>query len=484
MTLNHEVDRIIAMISLILSFAVLIISYHTYARVVEKVFEPDERDTPAKRIADGVDFVPMKTWKAFLVEFLNIAGTGPIFGALMGACFGPVVFLWIVFGGILAGAVHDYMTGMISVRHDGASVAELSGIYLGKPVKWIMRIFSVVLLILTGTVFVTSPAALIDRLTPMESDTMIWVIVILAYYILATLLPIDKVIGRIYPVFGAVLLLMAFGIMGGIVFGGYHVPEISLRNMHPEGLPIWPYMFVTVACGAISGFHATQAPMMSKCIASESHGRQVFYGAMIKESAVALVWAAGGVAFYGVTGGLQNAITTLGQSGTVYEISVGMLGKIGGILAIIGVVACPITSGDTAFRSARLILSEMTHLNQKPIRNRLVVTIPLLTIATILTQLDFNVLWRYFSWSNQTLAMITLWMITAYLLKNKDSVLYSLISALPATFMSAVSMTYILVAKEGLRLPQKIAYPIGLVFACGCFVFYLVKCRTRKTELD
>ena len=465
------------MISLIISFVVLIISYRTYAVITEKVFGPDDRETPAIRISDGVDFVPMKTWKAFLVEFLNIAGTGPIFGALMGACFGPVVFLWIVFGGILAGGVHDYMTGMISARHDGASVAELSGIYLGPSVRWLMRLFSVVLLVLTGTVFVTSPAALIDRLTPIQNDTMFWVIIILAYYVLATLLPIDKVIGRIYPLFGAVLLIMAIGIMAGIVFGGYHVPEISFRNMHPEGLPIWPYMFVTVACGAISGFHATQAPMVSKCIQKESEGRRVFYGAMIKESAVALVWAAGGVAFYGVTGGLHNAISTLGQSGTVYEISVGMLGTFGGILAIVGVVACPITSGDTAFRSARLILAEMTHLNQKPIKNRLVVTIPLLAIAAILTQLDFNVLWRYFSWSNQTLAMITLWMITAYLLKNKDNMYYSLISAVPATFMSAVSMTYILIAKEGLRLPKAVAYPAGIVFACACFIYYLTKAK-------
>ncbi|MBR6085443.1 MAG: carbon starvation protein A, partial [Spirochaetales bacterium] len=269
------------MISFFVSIAVLIIAYHTFGRVVSGVFEPDDRATPAISNPDGVDFVPMKAWKAFLVELLNIAGTGPIFGALMGACFGPVVFIWIVIGGILAGAVHDYMIGMISMRNNGESIAELSGRYLGKPLMWVMRVFSVLLLILTGTVFVNSPAALIADLTPWANDTMVWVVVILAYYILATLLPIDKVIGKFYPIFGAVMLIMAFCITGAIIFGDYHLPELTLENLHPEGLPIWPYMFVTVACGAISGFHATQAPMISKCLMKESDGRHVFYGAML-----------------------------------------------------------------------------------------------------------------------------------------------------------------------------------------------------------
>ena len=474
------------MISLLLSFAVLIIAYHTFTKVVVRVFGPDDRDTPAIRLEDGVDYVPMKPWRAFLVELLNIAGTGPIFGALMGACFGPVVFLWIVLGGVLAGGVHDYMVGMVSERNDGKSIAELSGIYLGRPMKWIMRVFSVLLLLLTGTVFVTSPATLLARLTPSTLNGTFWIVVILIYYVLATLLPIDKVIGRLYPVFGIVLLMMAFGILGGTLFGGYTLPEISFENLHPDGLPIWPFMFVTVACGAISGFHATQAPMMSKCLSSEKTGRKVFYGAMLKESMIALVWAAGGVAFYGTTGGLFNALSELGQSGAVYDISTGMLGSVGGILAIIGVVACPITSGDTAFRSARLILSEMTHLDQKPIKNRLLITIPLLAVATVLTQLDFNVLWRYFSWSNQTLAMITLWVITAYLLRTNEKIAASLISAVPGTFMSAVSMTYILEADEGLGLGQMIAYPAGAVFALACFGFYLVQCvkTARRRQIS
>ena len=470
------------MVSLLISFAVLIIAYHTFGKVIAGVFGPDDRSTPAMKNPDGVDFVPMKAWKAFLVELLNIAGTGPIFGALMGACFGPVVFIWIVLGGILAGAVHDYMTGMISMRNNGESIAELSGRYLGKPLMWVMRLFSVLLLVLTGTVFVNSPAALIADLTPWANDTLIWVVVILAYYVIATLLPIDKVIGKFYPVFGAVMLIMAFFITGAIFFGGYHLPELTLENLHPEGLPIWPYMFVTVACGAISGFHATQAPMMSKCLMKETDGKHVFVGAMLKEYVIALVWAAGGVAFYGVTGGLNNALATLGQSGTVYEISMGMLGRFGGVLAIIGVVVCPITSGDTAFRSARLILSEVTGLNQKPMKNRLLITIPLLSVAALLTQLDFAVLWRYFSWSNQTLAMITLWTVTAYLLKENRNPWASLISAVPGTFMTAVSVTYILIAREGLRLGKVFSYTAGAVAATAVFAVYLYFAAKKKKQ--
>ena len=469
------------MISLLTSFAVLIAGYFIYGRLVEKVFSPDERQTPAYRLEDGVDYVPMKTWKAYLVQLLNIAGTGPIFGALMGACFGPVVFLWIIFGSVLGGAVHDYMVGMISERHDGLSIAELSGIYLGKGAKWGMRLFSVLLLLLTGTVFVNSPAALIAKLTPEWMGVNFWIVVILIYYVLATLLPIDKIIGKLYPVFGIVLITMAVGIFIGIIAGGHSVPEISFSNLHPEDLPVWPYMFITVACGAISGFHATQSPMISKCIISEKVGRKVFYGAMLSESVIALVWAAGGMAFYGNTGKLNEMLSSLGQSGVVYEISTGMLGLVGGILAIVGVIACPITSGDTAFRSARLILSEMTGLDQKPIRNRLIITLPLLGAGALLTQLDFNVLWRYFSWSNQTLAMISLWVATAYILRHSVKRTYSLLTALPASFMTAVSITYILMAKEGFRLSKTIAYPAGIVAAVTLLVIYAIAfSRTEK----
>ena len=462
------------MISFISALVVLLVGFIVYGRVTERVFAPDDRVTPAVSENDGVDFMPVKTWKALLIQLLNIAGTGPIFGALMGACFGPVVFLWIVFGSILGGAVHDYMGGMISERHKGASIAQLSGKYLGKPALYIMRGFSVLLLLLTGTVFVTSPAELIGKLTPDALSKGFWIVVILIYYLLATLMPIDKIIGRFYPVFGIVLIIMAVSIAGGLIFlPDYSVPEITFADLHPDNLPIWPFMFVTVACGAISGFHATQSPMMAKCITGEKAGRKVFYGAMIIESVIALVWAAAGVAFYGGTELLSKAITENGQSGTVYEICQNMLGHVGGVLAIIGVVICPITSGDTAFRSARLILAEWTGLKQKKLRNRLILTIPLLGIGAVLTQLDFNSLWRYFSWSNQTLAMISLWVATSYILRNAKKYYYSLITALPAVFMSAVTLTYILMADEGMRFSFKVAYPAGIAFALELFAVYL-----------
>lgn len=474
------------MISLFLSFVVLLIGFAVYGRVAEKIFSPDDRQTPAIAINDGVDCVPMKTWKAFLVQLLNIAGTGPIFGALMGAVFGPVVFLWIVFGSILGGAVHDYMSGMVSSRHSGASIAELSGEYLGNTVRWIMRVFSVVLLVLCGVVFVTSPAGLLDKLTPAWMSGTFWTVVILAYYLLATLLPIDKLIGRLYPIFGVLLIVMAGAVIGGIAFSGnYTIPEIQLKNLHPAGTSIWPYMFITVACGAVSGFHATQSPMVAKCITSEKEGRTIFYGAMIAESVIALVWAAAGVSFYGTTQLLSDALKS-GASNVVYDISTGVLGLIGGILAIAGVVICPITSGDTAFRSARLILAETFHLDQKSIRNRLLITIPLLIAGGFLTWFaiindnGFQIIWRYFSWSNQTLAMISLWVSTAYLLKKGKYRYGSLLTALPATFMSAVSMTYILSAQEGFRLSAAIARPAGICFAVAMFAFYAVKAKSRK----
>ena len=469
------------MISLLLAFAVLIGGYFVYGRVAEKVFAADGRETPAITVNDGVDCVPMKTWKAFLVQLLNIAGTGPIFGALMGAVFGPVVFLWIVFGSILGGAVHDYMSGMISERHGGAYNAELSGENLGKAAKWVMRVFSVVLLVLCGTVFVTSPAALLAKLTPDWMNGTLWAVIILAYYLLATLLPIDKLIGKLYPVFGVLLIVMACAVIGGIIFSGgkYTIPELSLKNLHPDGTPVWPYMFITVACGAVSGFHATQSPMIAKCITSEKAGRKVFYGAMISESVIALVWAAAGVAFYGTTALLSDALAG-GASNVVYEISTGVLGVFGGILAIAGVVVCPITSGDTAFRSARLILAETFRLEQKKIKNRLIITIPLLVIGGLLTWFaiannnGFQIVWRYFSWSNQTLAMIALWVATAYLVKNGKYRFGSLLTAFPATFMSAVSMTYILTAGEGFRLSTGIAYPVGICFAAVLFAVYAI----------
>ena len=400
----------------------------------------------------------------------------------MGAVFGPVVFLWIVFGSILGGAVHDYMSGMISVRMNGASVSEIVGKYLGGAAKQIMRVFSVILLVLVGAVFTTSPAALIARLTPEWMDTQFWVVVILIYYLLATLLPIDKLIGKLYPLFGCVLLLMVVGIIGGLVAGGYTLPELVIADLHPDGLPVWPFMFITVACGAISGFHGTQSPMMARCLTSEKDGRKIFYGAMISESVIALVWAAAGVAFYETTGGLQQALNELGQSGTVYDISVSLLGAAGGALAIIGVVVCPISSGDTAFRSARLTIADWFRIDQSNLAKRLVITLPLLLAGALLTQLNFDVIWRYFSWSNQTLAMITLWAAAMYLARHGEKWWHSLICALPATFMSAVSCTYILMAEEGLRLSQGISCPVGVAFAIACMALYLFKATRRGRE--
>ena len=475
------------MISLLASFALVLTGYFVYGKITEKIFSPDDRPTPAVSKNDGVDFVPIKTWKAFLIQILNIAGTGPIFGALMGAVFGPVVFLWIVLGSVLGGAVHDYMSGMISARHNGTSVAELSGIYLGKGAKVIMRFFSVVLLVLCGTVFVTSPAELLNRLTPEKMNGTFWAVVILIYYLLATLLPIDKLIGRLYPVFGVLLIAMAAAVIGGILFSGgkYTIPEISLQNLHPEGTPVWPYMFITVACGAVSGFHATQSPMIAKCITSEKEGRKVFYGAMISESVIALVWAAAGVSFYGTTQLLNQALAN-GASSVVYEISTGVLGTAGAVLAVTGVVVCPITSGDTAFRSARLILAETFRLDQKKLVNRLLITIPILVTGGLLTWFaivnrnGFQVIWRYFSWSNQTLAMVTLWVSTAYLLRKGRYRSGSLITAFPAAFMTAVSVSYILMADEGFRLGQRLSYIAGAAAAALLFCIYLVFLTSKR----
>ena len=462
------------MFSFIIAIIILIVGYVVWGKVSEKVFDIDDRPTPAISSPDGVDRVPISTWKAFLIQLLNIAGTGPIFGALMGAVFGPIVFIWIVLGCIFGGAVHDIMTGMISTRHNGASIAELTGIYLGNKMKWLMRVFSIILLLLVGTVFVTSPASLIAKLTPDFFNTTFWIVVILIYYLRATLLPIDRVIGKIYPIFGIILILMALAIIGGVLFNNqYTIPEFTFENLHPKNLPVWPFMCITVACGAISGFHATQSPMVAKCIKKEKDGKPVFFGAMISEGIIALIWAAAGVAFYGATDLLHEALSVYGASDVVYQISKQLLGTIGGILAIIGVVVCPITSGDTAFRSARLILAEVFKLDQKVIKNRLVLTIPILGIGALLTQINFDILWRYFSWSNQTLAMIALWVCTSYLLKKGKYKYGSLITAIPAVFMTAVSVSYILMADEGLRLSKTISYPIAIFSATVLLVMYI-----------
>ncbi len=464
------------MISFFVCLAILIVGFFIYSKVTEKVFGPDDRKTPALTMTDGTDYVPMGTARIFLIQLLNIAGLGPIFGALAGACWGPSVFLWITFGTLLGGGVHDYMVGMMSMRHKGASVSELTGTYLGTAMKQVMRVFSVVLLVLVGVTFSTGPANLLAMLTPNVLDAKFWLAVVLIYYFIATFVPIDKVIGKVYPIFGICLIVMALGVGGAILIGGYHIPEITLQNLHPSATPIWPTMFISVACGAISGFHATQSPLMARCMQNEKDGSKVFYGAMVAEGIIALIWAAAGVAFYNGTGGLQAALGN-GQSAVVYEICFSLLGPVGAVIAMIGVIACPVSSADTAYRSARLTLADWFNIDQKPIKNRLLVTVPLLAVGAILTQIDVQIVWRYFSWSNQTLAMIALWAASVYLYRRKR--LYWL-TALPATFMSAVSCTYILMAQEGLRLSTAIAYPVGIAFAAVCLGVFVYTCVLDK----
>lgn len=471
------------MISFFLSIIALLLGYFIYSKIVDRAFGADESiKTPAIRLEDGVDFVPMPMWKIFMIQLLNIAGLGPIFGAIAGALWGPVAFLWIVLGSIFAGGVHDYFSGMLSVRHDGASIPEVVGKYLGPGFKNFMRGFSVIVLVLVGVVFITGPAKLLAGLTPGQFNTAFWVYVIFAYYVLATMLPIDKLIGKIYPIFGISLIIMAVGVTAGIIFGGYHIPEITLANLHPKNLPIWPLMFVTIACGAISGFHATQSPLMARCITSEKQGRPVFYGAMIAEGIIALVWAAAAIAFFGNTGELAAQMGANGGQGWVVSIiSNTLLGKIGGALAILGVVACPVTSGDTAFRSARLTIADFLNFKQGPIKNRLIITLPLFVIGFVLTRIDFNVIWRYFAWSNQTLAMIVLWTAAMYLALNKK---FHWIATVPATFMTAVSITYILVAPEGFKIATSIAYPAGLAVAVGALALFLIAANKKTQTLN
>ena len=469
----------------LISLAALIIGYAVYGKIVDSVFGPTDRPTPAVRLNDGVDYMPLPTWKVFMIQLLNIAGLGPIFGALSGALWGPSVYFWIVLGTIFAGGVHDYLSGMISMREDGKSISEVVGIYMGSSMLAVMRVFSVVLLILVGTVFMTGPAMLLATLTAM--DFKIWLLIVLAYYFLATLLPIDSIIARFYPLFGVCLIVMAIGIMVGMFMGvgGHAMPEMVMVNLHPkaETMPIWPLMFITVACGAISGFHSTQSPIMARCLKDERLGRPVFYGAMVAEGIIALIWAAAGITFYDGTVGLSAALAKGGPGGAVYDICVGFLGTgVGATLAMLGVIACPITSGDTAFRSARLTLADWFGMQQKEWGKRLPLAIPLLAIGGALSQINFNIVWRYFSWTNQTLAMIVLWPGAVYLYRRMDNKMVSLIAAVPATFMSVVTTTYILQAGEGLQLSTSVSYPAGVVFAVIFLLLYLKSTFWSKSQ--
>lgn len=463
------------MITFLIALAMLISGYFVYGTFVSRIFgEDSSRPTPVQTMADGVDYVKLPGWKIFLIQFLNIAGLGPIFGAIMGVMFGPAAFLWIVFGTIFAGAVHDYLSGMLSLRSNGASLPEIVGTQLGNPVKRAMRVFSLLLMILVGAVFVYNPADLLAMLTPESLDRTFWIVIIFAYYMAATLLPVDKLIGKLYPIFGFALIFMAVGLAVMLCVHYENVPEVwdgfYNHSANPEATPIFPMMFVSIACGAISGFHATQSPMMARCMASEKHGRPIFYGAMVTEGVVALIWAAAAIAF---TGGYDELRTALGEGSAavlVNNISHSWLGAAGGLLAVLGVIAAPITSGDTALRSARLIAADFTGVKQARIVSRLLVSVPIFAACFVVMLMPYEVLWRYFAWCNQTLSVFTLWAITVWLASRGK---FFAITLLPALFMTAVSVTYILYAPEGLSLVTepllgfKVPYMWAVATGCG-----------------
>lgn len=482
------------MISFVISLVALILGYLLYGRVVERIFAPDNRPTPAVAQADGVDYIVMPSWKVFMIQFLNIAGTGPIFGAIMGAKFGPAAYLWIVFGCIFAGAVHDYFCGMLSMRHGGSSLPELVGIYLGIPAKKILLVFSIIVLLMVGTVFVYSPALILGGMTAPTADVktfhiMLWVGIIFIYYILATMLPIDKIIGKIYPIFAFSLLFMAVALGGYLLVKWPSLPEVwdmaSTPNLDGEAL--FPCLCITIACGAVSGFHATQSPLMARCIKSEKSGRAIFYGAMITEGIVALVWASVSSYFFYDGGAAAVGSTMQAQAPEVVTaVSKGWLGLIGGILAILGVVAAPITSGDTAFRSARLIIADFLKFGQRSIINRIIVAAPLFVAAGFLLWFNiadangFNIIWRYFGWSNQTLAVFTLWTATVYLAREHKPYIITLI---PALFMTVVCTSFACYSNTMLNLGLTASYCAGafvLVVTTIWFFCWLKKYNAKS----
>ena len=468
------------MITFLVSLLVLVVGYFVYGKLVEKIFAPDpNKITPAVALNDGVDYVPLKPWKIFTIQFLNIAGLGPIFGAIMGAKFGASAYLWIVLGCIFAGAVHDYLAGMLSLRNNGASLPELIGKYLGMSVQQFTRLFSVVLMVLVGVVFVSGPAGLLQNLTSLHQYW--WMIIIFLYYLLASMLPIDKLIGKVYPLFAIALLFMAVGILAVLLIKQPMLPEITdgLQNTHPSAIdsPIFPMLFISIACGAISGFHATQSPMMARCMTNEKQGRPIFYGAMIVEGIVALIWAAAANVFFAENGMGENNAAII-----VNNISTQWLGTVGGVLAILGVVFAPITSGDTAFRSARLIIADIFAIDQTPIKKRLLICVPmfLIAIGILLYSLSdvegFNIIWRYFAWANQTLGVITLWALSVWLMRTRRK--WHFITLIPAIFMTIIVSLYILIADEGLSLHYNPSLAIAIAIALlltGLFYFKELK---------
>ena len=486
------------MVSFVVAVVLLVLGYVLYSKVVERVIGVDpKRTTPAVAHPDGVDYVPMKPWRIFLIQFLNIAGVGPICGAIMGAQFGTASFLWIVFGCIFAGAVHDFIAGFISIRQDGASLPEIHGKYLGNGMKQFMRGFTVLLMILVGAVFVNTPAVLLNNHFTPDWSIYVWVIVIFAYYLIATLLPIDKLIGRLYPVFGLLLLGMAVAIVVAFVIYRPEIPEVwqGLENRHPdaEHNPIFPMMFISIACGAISGFHATQSPLMARCIVNEKQSRPIFYGAMITEGVVALIWAAAATVFYHDPVLAQKTISAdghpLGGNAMVGVIADEWFTPVIATICILGVISAAVTSGDTALRSARLIVADFMHVDQKPIAKRLLVALPVFVLAAALLVFSlanpagFDYIWRYFSWANQVLAMVTLWAVTVFLAHHKPGTCWYWITLIPALFMSMVTISFLFVAeKEGLGclLPRPVGYGIAAAITLALAVLFF--CRKGRGE--
>lgn len=472
------------MITFIVSIILLIVGYFTYGRYIDKMFGPKQaRPTPAYNQRDNVDYLPMKTSSNSLIQLLNIAGVGPIFGPIMGALYGPVAFIWIVVGCIFAGAVHDYLTGMISIRNKGAHLPELASKFLGKVMKHFVNIFSILLLLLTGTVFVTSPALLLHNLMDGRVALGIIIFAIFVYYILSTILPIDKIIGRIYPIFGALLFVSAVGMGFRLIQTGAHIPEISLQNMHPDGAPIFPLLFFTITCGALSGFHATQTPIISRTTNNEKNGRFIFYGMMIAEGIIAMIWAAAGMSLFHGYEGLQGVLAEGEAALVVSKAARLLLGSVLGTIAVLGVIVLPITSGDTSFRSARMIIADYLHIDQRKLAKRIFVAAPLFIISFALTQIDFTVLWRYFSWANQTTAVVALWVGTMYLLLAKKNYW---VAAVPATFMTWNIFVYILSQKIGFGINLTVSYYLafGLTLLWIGYFVYQYRKMTAKTEFE
>ena len=484
------------MISFIISLCLLLGGYIVYSKLVAKIAgEDSSRITPVHTLADGVDYVELPSWKIFLIQFLNIAGLGPIFGAIMGVMFGPSAFLWIVFGTVFAGAVHDYLSGLMSLRQNGASLPEIVGSQLGNRLKNLMRGFSLMLMLLVGAVFVYNPADLLARLTTESLDVTFWIVAIFIYYMAATLLPIDKLIGKLYPLFGFALLFMAMGICVMLFVNNSLVPEVwdEFYNHKEDSIanPIFPMMFVSIACGAISGFHATQSPMMARCLKNESHARPIFYGAMVAEGIVALIWAAAAIAFTGGYNNLQEYIGTRSPAILVDNLSKSWLGKFGGFLAILGVIAAPITSGDTALRSARLIAADFMNIKQKTVLKRLLISLPLFALCFIIMMLPYDALWRYFAWCNQVLAVFTLWTGAVWLASKNRNYFIALI---PALFMTAVTVSYIIYAQEGfqgiinqlfeIEIPYEFAVTSGIIVSMIFFLTFNKYVSQRKEELQ